>query len=83
MLALKFLMHMPRRRTDVFKHVTDYWKLRTFFLSHYFRWNLISLKKKKIAITGLGMTHIKIRVEYALFEWMTWYKDNMPGMLVN
>lgn len=25
------------------------------------------------------MTHLKIRIEYALFEWMTWYQSNMPG----
>ncbi|KAJ6637224.1 Protein UBASH3A like [Pseudolycoriella hygida] len=29
-------------------------------------------------LEGLGMTHIKIRVEFALFEWMTWYQDHTP-----
>lgn len=33
-------------------------------------------------IAGLGMTQLKIRIEFALFEWMTWYQSNMPGMPV-
>lgn len=46
---------------------------------------LIFLEKNfiyEITIAGLGMTHVKIRVEFALFEWMTWYQDNMPGISV-
>ncbi|XP_037030338.1 protein UBASH3A homolog isoform X1 [Bradysia coprophila] len=29
-------------------------------------------------LEGLGMTHIKIRIEFALFEWMAWYQDKVP-----
>lgn len=32
----------------------------------------------QISITGLGLTHIKIRIEFALFEWMLFYRDNKP-----
>lgn len=29
-------------------------------------------------LEGLGMSHVKIRVEFALFEWMLFYRDNKP-----
>ncbi|XP_037040512.1 protein UBASH3A homolog isoform X2 [Bradysia coprophila] len=29
-------------------------------------------------LEGLGMTHVKIRIEFALFEWMLFYRDNKP-----
>jgi len=32
-------------------------------------------------LEGLGMTHVKIRVDFGLFEWMTWYQDNMPDWM--
>lgn len=49
------------------------------------RWFSLNVSKsfhnemKFLVHIGLGMTHVKIRVDFALFEWMSWYQNNMPG----